>query len=78
MPDRITPMPNFWWCDTHGLYRGGIERPCADAVKLGPTEEAQLKLSKIVGALADWENDRHALRHVTFVREVIHILNDAT
>lgn len=33
-------MPNFWWCPTHHLYRGGNERPCADAVKLGNVEAA--------------------------------------
>lgn len=33
------PMPNFWWCDTHGLYRGGFGEPCADAVKLGNVEK---------------------------------------
>jgi hypothetical protein len=27
-------MPNFWWCPTHHLYRGGEERPCPDAEKL--------------------------------------------
>ncbi|ATY11585.1 hypothetical protein CU254_14790 [Amycolatopsis sp. AA4] len=36
MTDADTPrVPNFWWCPTHHLYRGGDERPCADAVKLG-------------------------------------------
>jgi hypothetical protein len=27
-------LPNFWWCPTHHLYRGGDKRPCADAVRL--------------------------------------------
>lgn len=29
-------MPNFWWCPTHHLYRGGDKRPCADAMQLVP------------------------------------------
>lgn len=29
-------MPNFWWCPTHHLYRGGDQRPCASAVRLVP------------------------------------------
>jgi len=33
-------MPNFWWCPTHHLYRGGEERPCADAVQLVPAPPA--------------------------------------
>lgn len=37
----MTDMPNFWWCPTHHLYRGGIERPCAEAVKLGDVEAAR-------------------------------------
>jgi hypothetical protein len=27
-------MPNLWWCDQHGLYRGGVERPCPGADRL--------------------------------------------
>jgi hypothetical protein len=33
-------MPNFWWCLTHHLYRGGDKRPCADAVRLVPAPPA--------------------------------------
>lgn len=33
-------MPNFWWCPTHHLYRGGDQRPCADAVRLVPAPPA--------------------------------------
>lgn len=33
-------MPNFWWCPTHHLYRGGDKRPCADAVRLVPAPPA--------------------------------------
>jgi len=33
-------MPNFWWCPTHHLYRGGEKRPCADAVRLVPAPPA--------------------------------------
>jgi hypothetical protein len=33
-------MPNFWWSPTSGLWRGGDDRPCADAVKLGDVETA--------------------------------------
>lgn len=33
-------MPSFWWCPTHHLYRGGDERPCADAVRLVPAPPA--------------------------------------
>lgn len=33
-------MPNFWWCPTHHLYRGGDKRPCADAVRLMPAPPA--------------------------------------
>jgi len=33
-------MPNFWWCPTHHLYRGGEQRPCADAVRLVPAPPA--------------------------------------
>jgi hypothetical protein len=33
-------IPNFWWCPTHHLYRGGDKRPCADAVRLVPAPPA--------------------------------------
>ena len=33
-------MPNFWWCPTHHLYRGGETRPCASAVQLAPAPPA--------------------------------------
>lgn len=35
MSDQTPRMPDLWWCPTHGLYRGGKERPCADAERLG-------------------------------------------
>lgn len=47
-------MPNFWWCPTHHLYRGGTERPCADAVKLGDVE-APRAAGNCVGRLCAYE-----------------------
>lgn len=40
-------IPNFWWCPTHHLYRGGDERPCADAVKLGDVEALRAELNRL-------------------------------
>lgn len=34
-------IPDLWWSPTNHLYRGGTERPCADAVKLGDVERAE-------------------------------------
>lgn len=50
----MTDMPNFWWCPEHHLYRGGIERPCAEAVKLGDVERMRQELSAANAAEAEW------------------------
>ena len=52
----MTDMPNFWWCPTHHLYRGGIERPCAEAVKLGDVEALRADREHWY---AEWEKAAH-------------------
>lgn len=54
-------MPNFWWCPTHHLYRGGADRPCADAVKLGDVEALR---AEIRAMLDDWRDPDQVLEDI--------------
>jgi hypothetical protein len=86
-------MPNFWWCPTHHLYRGGNKRPCADVVQLGDVERAEAKLAeeqtasfnmyaRVFQALgmsitAPWSGLADAALNVARERDALHARNTA-